>query len=352
MAYKLTEKLSTLKPYAVNEGKYDICLDANESFININEDLCAKIAVEMTKIALNRYPDPLATRAVEAFAALYDLPPEFVTAGNGSDELISIISSCFLAKGDKVLTLTPDFSMYAFYGGLYELKVEILQKNDDLTVNVDSVIACCNEKKVKALLFSNPCNPTSLGLEKSEVLRIIAAVDCLVIVDEAYMDFWDESILDRVGEFDNLIVLKTCSKSLGLAAVRMGFAIAGKALTSALRAAKSPYNTDSISQIVTEVVLSEKEFLRSATQRIISSKEQLYEEIMKLSSCKYIECVYKSVTNFVFIKTSKADEIYNMLLENSISVRNMNGFLRITAGNAMENKEILNKFEEIINKLT
>lgn len=352
MAYVLTDKLSTLTPYIANEGSFDVRLDANESFINVNPALSAKINAEISKIALNRYPDPYAVKAVDAFAEFYNISPEFVTAGNGSDELISIITSCFLAKGDKVLTLTPDFSMYAFYGSLYELDVDIINKNHDLTINVERIITHCNEKNIKALIFSNPCNPTSLGLKRAEVIRILKEVKCLVIIDEAYMDFWNESVLDLAGEFDNLVVLKTCSKSLGLAAVRMGFCIAGKTLTNAMKSAKSPYNTDSISQAITACVLSEKSLLKAENEEIIASREKLYDEIVKLSkNYPVLEVVYESVTNFIFIKTSLSEEIFKALLKKSIAIRNMNGFLRITAGSGNENLLLINELKTILEGL-
>lgn len=352
MPYKLNKKLSSLKPYDPIEGEYKIRLDANESFFNLNQVFSEKISREISKIDLNRYPDPYATDAVKAFADFYGIDSKYVTAGNGSDELISIITSCFLETGDKILTLSPDFSMYAFYGALYELQVETMQKEDDLSINVDKVIDFCKENKIKALIFSNPCNPTSLGIKREEVLRLVSNVSALVILDEAYMDFWTESILDKAGEFDNLIILKTCSKAIGLASIRMGFAVAGETISKALKAAKSPYNTDSVSQAICKCVLDEKDFLKNQFSEIIKNRDELYLSILNLSS-KYqiIEKVYETKTNFVFLKTSKSAEIFSQLLENSISIRKIGEHLRITAGSKEENAEFLKVFEQILKNL-
>jgi histidinol-phosphate aminotransferase len=352
MPYKLNKKLSSLKPYDPIEGEYKIRLDANESFFNLNQVFSEKISREISKIDLNRYPDPYATDAVKAFADFYGIDSKYVTAGNGSDELISIITSCFLETGDKILTLSPDFSMYAFYGALYELQVETMQKEDDLSINVDKVIDFCQENKIKALIFSNPCNPTSLGIKREEVLRLVSSVSALVILDEAYMDFWTESILDKAGEFDNLIILKTCSKAIGLASIRMGFAVAGETISKALKAAKSPYNTDAVSQAICKCVLGEKDFLKNQFSEIIKNRDELYLSILKLSS-KYqiIEKVYETKTNFVFLKTSKSAAIFSQLLENSISIRKIGEYLRITAGSKEENAEFLKVFEQILKNL-
>lgn len=349
MSYKLTEKLENLKPYDPIQGNYDIRLDANESFFNLPENIRAEIAREITKLKFNRYPDPYAKNAVKAFSDFYGLQEKNVTAGNGSDELISVITSCFLKSGDNVVTLSPDFSMYAFYGSLYELNNYIYDKASDFTVDIDDLIKYCNTNKADMLIFSNPCNPTSLGLTRKEVIKLLDNVSCLVVLDEAYMDFWDESLLDKITDYDNLIILKTCSKALGLAGIRFGFAVAGDTITNALKAAKSPYNTDMISQKIVEVVLKHKRELKENLSQIILNNKELLKGINALDKkYKCFEKVYDSKTNFVFIKTDKCDYIFEKLLENSIAIRKFKGFLRISTGSKTENEKVLEVLEKII----
>lgn len=350
MPYSLNNKLINLKPYDPIEGYYKIRLDANESYIDCNKIMSEKIAEAIKNIELNRYPDPYANNVAKAFAELYNINKDNVTAGNGSDELISIITSCFLEKGDNVLTLSPDFSMYAFYGNLYELNVLTLKKDDNLEISVNEIIKYCNLNNIKALIFSNPCNPTSLGLLKKDVIKLVSEVKALVILDEAYMDFWTESMLDMINDYDNLIILKTCSKAIGLAGIRLGFAVAGKTITTALKAAKSPYNTDSVSQAIGECVLSQKDFIQKNISELIENRNYFYEKIIELSDgYKCFEKIYNTCTNFIFIKTDKANEIFNKLAEKSIVVRNFGSYLRITAGSKSETNELLENLKEIIN---
>lgn len=350
--YELNSKLKKIEAYDPIEGNYKIRLDANESYFNINEKLGDKIAGEIKKLSLNRYPDSMASGAIKAFADYYGVPEKFVTAGNGSDELISIITSCFLESGNKILTLSPDFSMYAFYGSIYEMKVETMQKEPTLQINIPKVIDYCNNNDIKAVIFSNPCNPTSLGVSRQDIIKLVKSVFCLVIIDEAYMDFWDQSILDEVENYDNLIVLKTCSKSMGLAGIRLGFAVARDTITTALRSVKSPYNTDSISQTICRTVLSEKDTLRELCGKIVESRIALQEQIMALSK-KYtkLEKVYESKANFVFIKTAYAKEIHQKLLDKSIAVRYMGNYLRITAGSEEENAAVIAALDNILSHM-
>ena len=352
MSYKLNKKLVNLVPYDPIMGTYKIRLDANESCFDLSAELKEKINKAIAQVDFNRYPDCLAKKPIAAFSQLYGISPDLVTAGNGSDELISIITGCFFESGDTLVNVSHDFSMYGFYAQLYELNVETYQKNADLTIDADKLIAFCKEKNARGLIFSNPCNPTSLGLDRESVRKIITSLeDTLVILDEAYMDFWDQSLLDEADKYDNLLILRTCSKAIGMAAVRFGFAVANKTITTALRAAKSPYNNDSVAQTIVSVMLNEKEWLTNCRKVMIEETKKLYDGIMALNEkYKAFDEVYKPCTNFVFVKTAKAKEIYEYLLENSIAVRFFGGNIRITAGTPDENKEVLAVMEKFFTK--
>ena len=342
--YIFSEKLAKLESYDPIQGEYEIRLDANESFIKTDYE---KIIQGLKNVDLNRYPDPYAKKLIQTYCDYYGVNPDLVTAGNGSDELISIIAACFLQKNDKVLCFSPDFSMYAFYSALYELDVIIAPKKSDLTIDIDEAIDKINSENIKAVFFSNPCNPTSLGLEKTDVLKLIQSVNALVILDEAYMDFWDESesLLKETELYDNLIVLRTCSKALGMAALRLGFAVSGREITEKLRAAKSPYNVNTLTQSVAEYLLRDKKNIEERIKLCKSARAELYNSIKDLNSSVF-EVLYPSVTNFVFLKTYHAKEIFDFLLNKSIAVRYMGDYLRITAGSHEENNAVIEALKE------
>lgn len=352
MAYQLNSKLCDLTPYDPIEGNYSIRLDANESFININTTLSDEIKSAVSGLSLNRYPDPYAQNACKAFAEFYNIEEKYVTAGNGSDELISIITSCFLEKDDKVVTLTPDFSMYSFYSSLYELTPLVFEKDKNtLETDCGKLIEFCKENKAKMLIFSNPCNPTSLGISRNDILNIIRSLDCLVVIDEAYMDFWNDSIIPDIDRLDNVIILKTCSKALGLAGVRFGFAIAGLTISKALKAAKSPYNTDCVSQEIVSTVLQHKDLLKDNIKAIIENTQNLYASVIDIQKhYKVFEYVFATKTNFVFVKTADAKDIYNFLLTKSIAIRCFNGYLRISTSSVEENNALIDALYDYINR--
>jgi histidinol-phosphate aminotransferase len=341
-AYDLPEKIKNFTPYEPLVGDYKIRLDVNESFIKADEE---KVLEAVRNVSLNRYPDPYATQTVKAFSRLFGVDETLVTAGNGADELIGIIAASLLEKGDKVLCLSPDFPMYAFYSKLYELDVAKLPKGENMTVDIDAVIRFINENDIKVLMFSNPCNPTSLGVEKQEIRRLIESVNALVVLDEAYMDFWDESesLLTEVADYENLIVLRTCSKSVALAGIRLGFAVANERITRTLKMMKSPFNVGALTQAIGARVLSDVDGYKRSVDAVKKATAQLYKMLNELD---IFERIFETRTNFIFIKTTKAKEIYDELLERSIAVRCFGNYLRICAGTEVENNALIKALKE------
>ena len=352
MPYKLNDRISNLTPYEPILGEYKIRLDANESSLSMSSEMIQKIMEQAVGVDLNRYPDPDATDLLKAFGSFYDVSYHNLTAGNGSDELISLLISTFCLENEELITLANDFSMYRFYANTFGRKLSIYPKRKDFTIDVDGLIYYANSSKAKSIIFSNPCNPTSICLKKEEVLRLVKSVDSLVIVDEAYMDFADESVLKYVNDYDNLIVLKTCSKALGLASIRLGFAVSNKTITKALHAVKSPYNVSGITQHIGTVVLSHPEYLNSSIEKLIRARDHLYNGVLSLyAKHDVFTTIYKTSTNFVFIKTRFAKEIFDELLNCSIAVRYMGDHLRISTGTKSENELLLDSLKTIIKRL-
>lgn len=349
--FQLNEKVKNLTPYEPISGTYEIRLDANESFLTFPKEIEDEMVDALRNSALNRYPDPMATKLVDGFSKYFNVNLDCVTAGNGSDEIISVIMNAFLQKGDKILTLEPDFSMYRFYAEIAECDSVKYQKDENLDVNIDDVIALANKENVRIVIFSNPCNPTSRIVTKDDVRKLISSVDSLVVLDEAYMDFaGDESLLGEFLNYDNLIILKTCSKALGSAALRLGFAVANKTLTNVIRAVKSPYNVNSVSQALGEVLFAHPDYIDNCIKTVVDSRKELYSAILEINSDK-IEKIYETNTNFVFMKVKNAKAVFEKMKENSIIIRNMGDYLRITAGTEYENKKMLETFKKVLEEV-
>lgn len=342
MSYSLNEKIKELTPYTPVSGNYPIRLDANESFFTPPPEILEEFKQAVAEVSFNRYPDPYARTLCKKFAEFYGINPKCVTAGNGSDELISVLFSAFVQKGDRILVTAPDFSMYKFYAHLAECHPIVYAKNEDFSINFESLAATANRDNAKMIILSNPCNPTSVGFDMDQIRRLLISTDTLVVLDEAYMDFYDQSMLAKADRYPNLIVLRTCSKAIGMAALRLGFAVANETLTHAIQSVKSPYNVNALSQAVGSVLLGHPEFLRGAIEKIKQSRDDLYHMMVRLQN-EYVGRirVIKPDTNFVMVWMENAGSIYNSLLDDGIVVRNIGEFLRITAGTPEENEAVV-----------
>ena len=240
------------------------------------------------------------------------------------------------------MTLEKDFSMYSFYTSVVECRHVPYTKNDDYSVDMDDVIATAKKENARIIIFSNPCNPTSRVIGRSDVEKLVSSVDSLVVLDEAYMDFSNQSLLSEFNRYDNLIILKTCSKAIGMAAVRLGFAVANSVLTKAMKAVKSPYNVNSVTQAIGEVVFSHPEYIDSSVKRLIEARDDLTERLTPI--CRDYPDRFKiipSETNFIYVETPEAEKIFTYLKEAGIIIRKMSSDrLRITAGRNYENDAV------------
>ena len=349
MSYQLNEKVRNLEPYQPISGSYRIRLDANESFLEISDRMKADILTRIADLHLNRYPDPAASAVCAKAGAYLRVKPELITVGNGSDELLTLITQVLMSKGEKMVYTSPDFSMYQCYGYLAENECIEFKKDEKFNIDVDSLIDLIKTEGARTVIFSNPCNPTGVGLAKKEVLRLIEGVpDCLVVVDEAYMEFWDQSVLGCVEKYDNLMVLKTCSKSFRMAGIRCGLAISNPVLTNALRAAKSPYNVNSMTQAAAEAMFEYPDELDDATRVVMASRDGLYKAVRALAD-RYPEklSLLPTAANFIYVRfpEGQARRIFEGMKAEGVIVRCMGDYLRITCGTESENAEVVRLLE-------
>ena len=351
MSYELCEKVRELEPYQPITGSYPIRLDANESFYSMPDEIISEIKDIVSRLDFNRYPDPMAAELNKAFADFYGLDPDNITATNGSDEMLYLLASAMLQRNSTVVVTDPEFSMYAFYSFLSENRIVTYKKDELLNIDVDALIRTVNENSADMVILSNPCNPTGRGITADEARRLVRSVKALVVLDEAYMDFWDQSILSEAADYDNLIVLKTASKAVGSAALRLGFAVSNPKITNALRAVKSPYNVNSLSQKIGACIYGHKELLCQRCAEIVKNTKELYKEFLTLKERYSLPFdISEPCANFVFIRTPLAKDIFEYLLSAGIAVRYFSsaGALRITTGSGEENACLMQTVEKYI----
>lgn len=343
----IPEKIRRLDEYTADNALYALRADANESPYLPSETVMAAFREELERLPYNRYPDSDASALISAYAAVYGLREDCVVAGNGSDELISLIAAVFLAPGERAMVLLPDFSMYEFYAKISGAEVVRYDKHRDFEIDFEDVAVRVREENIRLVIFSNPCNPTGKCVSRSVIERFIDTTDALIVVDEAYMEFCtgDDGVLTGCEARENLLVLKTLSKAWGLAALRCGFAVGNRELIDAIKKAKSPYNVNMLTQRLAAAVLAHADEIREATARIIEERRRLEAALGRIAPA-YGFRVYGSDTNFVLLDArGQAEAIYERLRARSVKLRLMSPYLRITAGSRAETDTLIDEFE-------
>ncbi len=342
MKYQTPENLKEMKPYQPITSHPPIRMDANEGCFPIPKEILAQFKESLDTLEFNRYPDPYGKKLSAEFSKFYGIDPTHVVLGNGSDELLFLLFNCMVGDNQKLLSFAPDFAMYEFYAhlrGINSVSIPKPERVEDF--NEEFVLNKIKEEDPAIIIFSNPCNPTSFAITKEGIRKIMETTNALVILDEAYMDFGEDSFIPYYREFENLVILKTASKGIGFANARLGFFINSGEYTELVKKIKSPYNVNGISQLLGEIVFKNEVKIRELIGIIKEEKVRLYNAL----SAKYY--VPKPSGNFLMVATDKSTEIKESLLEKDISIKDMKGKLRVTVGTPEENSAFLEAMEDL-----
>ncbi len=348
-------KIERLKAYKTETSEAKVKLSSNELPYDLPETLKRRIAKAVSEIPFNRYPDPYATRLREILAELWQVAPENIVLGNGSDELILNLVLAVGEPYEGIVYPIPTFPMYRVSAETVGRPVYEIPLRRDLDLD-ERKMAETLENYPSALLFiSYPNNPTGNLFSREKIEKLKAKVG-LLVSDEAYYDFSGETFLkEAIDPSQNVVVLRTLSK-IGLASLRVGALIADEGFVKELFKVKMPFNITYPSQVAAEIVLTEGlEFIREAVSKVISERERLLKELRKMD---FVE-VFPSKANFFLFKTPfGADEVHKLLLEEGVLVRNISylpnleGCLRVSVGKPEENDIFLEKLEKVLNKLS
>jgi len=327
------ENIVKLKPYV--SGKNDYA--ENIIFLNANEnpfgDGCE-----------NRYPDPHQFKLRESLSKRNNIDVSQIMLGNGSDELIDIIIRIFCEpKKDSILICPPTFGMYEISANINDIFVEKIPLNNDYQLDTSSII----NSNAKIIFLPSPNSPTGNKFEVSALKTILKNFKGLVVIDEAYVDFSREkSWISELSSFPNLIILQTFSKYWSLAGCRIGMVFSSAEIIGFMKKIKMPYNVNSLSTKKALKAIENEDEIQKNSQIIITERNSL---IKSLSNFSFIEKIFPTETNFIWVKTFEAKKIELFLREKGIIIRSYSDypdFLRISVGSLIENKKLLNSLEK------
>lgn len=323
-----------LKPYSSARdefsGSASVFLDANENPFNA---------------PLNRYPDPGQQELKQKLAGLRGQAAENLFLGNGSDEGIDLLFRVLCEPGvDNVITVDPTYGMYGVCARINDVEQRSVLLREDFSLDAEAVLGAA-DKRTKLIFLCSPNNPTANSLDRDAMVEIIDRAQCMVVVDEAYIDFsTTRGVLDLLREKANLVVLQTLSKAWGLAGIRLGMLFAHPDLVKLLSGIKYPYNVNALSLREAMDALLRQDQAKLWVGILLEERARLAAE---LSALAVVQMVFPSDANFLLIKVEDPARLYKFLMERGIIVRDRSsvprceGCLRITVGSPEENRKLM-----------
>ncbi len=346
-----------LQAYHVPDAARLIKLDAMENPYGWPDSLKSEWIEELSGAELNRYPDPRARALAETLREVMEIPADMgLLLGNGSDELIQMLALTVAQPGRKLLSVDPGFVMYRMIGRFVGMDyVGVPLQPDDFSIDLPAVLEAIERGQPALVYLAYPNNPTGNRFDADDLVRIIETSPGLVVVDEAYAPFTDCSFMGLLGDWPNLLVMRTLSK-MGLAGLRLGYLVGPPAWLEQIDKVRLPYNINVLTQSSAAFALRHKSVLDEQTQSIRAERAQLFEALTRIDGIR----PFPSEANFILVRMpeGQGDAVFAGLKERGVLVKNLNGThpllrdcLRVTVGRPEENAAFLAASSAILARL-
>lgn len=327
-----------------------IKLDSNENFavdLHSFQDLMNKTR---EKIDVREYPLGGTERLVTAISEYLKLPEEMIGIGNGSDQIIDLILGNLVSKESTILTSDPTFGFFEERCKLYDIKTIKIPFDVEMHLSLDDFIA--NSGKADVLYLDSPNNPTGFQFQKKDLEKLVQSFDGVVMIDEAYVEFADYSIVDLASNMNNLIVLRTLSKSFGLAGLRIGYFVASKRIVDVFsRIIQYPYPLNTVAIETGILALNNSAYFTEVASLVKKERVRIVEKLREMN----IFNVFDSNANFVlFAAHGASHRIHKALIEQGIVIKNLGkvgkheGCLRVTVGSQEMNSRFLTAIRDLL----
>ncbi|MBQ0118069.1 MAG: histidinol-phosphate transaminase [Flavobacterium sp.] len=296
--------------------------------------------------SLNRYPDPMQTQLKVVLSKLKGVETNQILVGNGSDEVLDLLFRAVCEPNvDNVLTIAPSYGMYSVLANLNAVENRLQLLDADFQPKVEEILSKV-DARTKMIFLCSPNNPTGNDIIPEKIVQLLENFDGFVVIDEAYIEFSNQnSWIEVLNDYPNLVVTQTLSKAVGLAGLRVGLLYANKDFVGILNKIKPPYNVNVLSQAKAVEILKDYDKVAAATALIVEEKKKMNEALKEIS---FIQKIYPSAANFILIEVDDANSRYEQVLAAGFVLRNRTkdplckNCLRISVGTPSENEALLN----------
>jgi histidinol-phosphate aminotransferase len=340
-----------LRAYSLSPHRTTVKLNQNENPwdapLRIKEETLSRLALR----PWSRYPDFVPVSLHEHLAQFASWTPDGVIAGNGSNELIQAVLMVTIGEGKRVQICEPTFALYRQVTTVLGGQVQSIPLRSDLQYDVSTLLRNIEETQPDVTIICAPNNPTGCTISDAELRTILEAARGLVVIDEAYHEFAGHSAVPLLKVHDNLVVLRTFSKAMALASLRLGYLLAAPPLVTEIRKAVLPYNLNAFSQTAAEVAIEMYESeLRPLVKVILSERERVFSELSKIDGLGPIP----SAANFMVVRSAlPPQQVFTELISRDILIRDvshypmLHDYFRFSVGTPKENDLLLQSLREI-----
>jgi histidinol-phosphate aminotransferase len=354
----MSDVLNSIKPavralrgYTLAPHRASLKVNQNENPWDAPDRIKEEVLRRFTERKWSRYPEFVPAALHSRLAAFAGWKPDGVLAGNGSNELIQASLMVTMGPGKRVLISEPTFLLYEQIATVLGGEVESVPLTQGLQYDVEALLKAIEERQPDVTIICSPNNPTGCVIEDDALKALLRASRGLVIVDEAYHEFSEHTVVPLLREHENLIVLRTFSKAMAFAALRLGYLLASPTLVSEIRKAVLPYSVNLFAQVAAEVAMEHYDSeLRPLVKQIIAERERLFEELSEVAGLTPVS----SKGNFLVVRSATDPRrIFTDLLVHDILVRDVSGYpmlrdyFRFSFGTPEENDQILKAIREI-----
>jgi histidinol-phosphate aminotransferase len=331
-------------------GRVGLRLDFNENTVGCSPRVLERLR-QLQFEPLARYPE---RESVERQAATHlGVDPAGLLLTNGVDEAIHLVCETYLEPGDEVLIVVPTFSMYEIYAAATGAQVITIPASAEFSYPTDEVLARVSPR-TRLIAIANPNNPTGTVVSRSDLLRILRATsEAAVLVDEAYFDFYGDSLLAEVATYPNLFVARTFSKAYGVAGLRIGMLVGSAPQMAMVRRVSSPYNVNAVALACLPEALADEDYVRQYVVEVRQGRDKLEEELRSLKLH-----FWPSQANFVLVQIGERhDAFVRAMRKGGILVRDRsrdpgcNGCVRISVGSNSQTERLIVALREAVREI-
>jgi len=348
----IKQNILDMSPYTVLQDFNGVKLNQNESACDLSAGIKKQVLQRLANASWNRYPPDDPAALVERISTYADFPISGILTGNSSNELIQVIIHACCDSGDQILTVDPTFSIYKQVADVMHINCLTVPMKVDFSFDVPGIHEKIEKSPgIKVVFLTSPNNPTGTVIDRNEIRELAGRFSGLLVVDEAYFEFYGRTAAGLIDACDNIVVLRTFSKALRGAGIRLGYLLAAPPVVAEIKKVRLPFSVGAFQQAAGEVILENSGFLQKSVGPLLRERGKVFAALDSMPGISPVP----SLANFILFRSTMwpAAQIFNALYREGVLIRSyqkpgLKEMLRVSVGTEPENSFFLEKLANVL----